>query len=100
MALTKIKYRDVAQFGERSERRRWREERGKASGSDLPIGERDIRAKTEARNNRESAWRSEKFNIEMWLSLVERYVRDVEVASSNLVTSTKNQRECREGVQN
>ena len=25
----------------------------------------------------------------MWLSLVERYVRDVEVASSNLVTSTK-----------
>ena len=24
----------------------------------------------------------------MWLSLVERYVRDVEVASSNLVTST------------
>ena len=26
----------------------------------------------------------------MWLSLVERYVRDVEVASSNLVTSTKN----------
>ena len=29
-----------------------------------------------------------KFNIEVWLSLVERYVRDVEVASSNLVTST------------
>ena len=28
-------------------------------------------------------------NIEVWLSLVERYVRDVEVASSNLVTSTK-----------
>ena len=27
-------------------------------------------------------------NIEVWLSLVERYVRDVEVASSNLVTST------------
>ena len=27
--------------------------------------------------------------IEVWLSLVERYVRDVEVASSNLVTSTK-----------
>ena len=26
---------------------------------------------------------------EVWLSLVERYVRDVEVASSNLVTSTK-----------
>ena len=26
--------------------------------------------------------------IEVWLSLVERYVRDVEVASSNLVTST------------
>ena len=25
----------------------------------------------------------------MWLSLVERYVRDVEVASSNLVISTK-----------
>ena len=33
-----------------------------------------------------------KFNIiEVWLSLVERYVRDVEVASSNLVTSTKKQ---------
>ena len=29
-----------------------------------------------------------KLNIEVWLSLVERYVRDVEVASSNLVTST------------
>ncbi len=29
-----------------------------------------------------------KFNNEVWLSLVERYVRDVEVASSNLVTST------------
>ena len=29
-----------------------------------------------------------KSNIEVWLSLVERYVRDVEVASSNLVTST------------
>ena len=28
------------------------------------------------------------FIIEVWLSLVERYVRDVEVASSNLVTST------------
>ena len=27
----------------------------------------------------------------MWLSLVERYVRDVEAASSNLVTSTKTQ---------
>ena len=27
-------------------------------------------------------------NNEVWLSLVERYVRDVEVASSNLVTST------------
>ena len=26
--------------------------------------------------------------IEVWLSLVERYVRDVEAASSNLVTST------------
>ena len=32
------------------------------------------------------------FNIEVWLSLVERYVRDVEVASSNLVTSTINKR--------
>ena len=29
----------------------------------------------------------------MWLSLVERYVRDVEVASSNLVISTKKQKE-------
>ena len=29
-----------------------------------------------------------KINNEVWLSLVERYVRDVEVASSNLVTST------------
>ena len=28
-----------------------------------------------------------KRNIEVWLSLVERHVRDVEVASSNLVTS-------------
>ena len=26
-------------------------------------------------------------NIEAWLSLVERYIRDVEVASSNLVAS-------------
>ena len=26
--------------------------------------------------------------IDAWLSLVERYVRDVEVASSNLVTPT------------
>ena len=33
--------------------------------------------------------RCAKFNNEVWLSLVERYVRDVEVASSNLVTSTK-----------
>ena len=31
--------------------------------------------------------------IEVWLSWVERYVRDVEVASSNLVTSTKKQKE-------
>ena len=30
---------------------------------------------------------------EVWLSLVERYVRDVEAASSNLVTSTKKTRE-------
>ena len=30
-----------------------------------------------------------KHMLEVWLSLVERYVRDVEVASSNLVTSTK-----------
>ena len=28
----------------------------------------------------------------MWLSLVERYVRDVEVAGSNPVISTKNHR--------
>ena len=28
-----------------------------------------------------------KRNIEVWLSLVERHVRDVEAASSNLVTS-------------
>ena len=27
--------------------------------------------------------------FEVWLSLVERYVRDVEAASSNLVTSIK-----------
>ena len=39
-------------------------------------------------HNRESAWREKQFNNEVWLSLVERYVRDVEVASSNLVTST------------
>ena len=31
--------------------------------------------------------------IEVWLSLVERYVRDVEVASSNLVTSIENKRD-------
>ena len=31
-----------------------------------------------------------RYEIEVWLSLVERYVRDVEVASSNLVTSTIN----------
>ena len=30
-----------------------------------------------------------KLNIEVWLSLVERYVRDVEVAGSNPVISTK-----------
>ena len=30
----------------------------------------------------------QKTTIEVWLSLVERYVRDVEAASSNLVTST------------
>lgn len=30
-----------------------------------------------------------KCNIEVWLSLVEHHVRDVGVASSNLVTSTK-----------
>ena len=35
---------------------------------------------------------NQKFNIEVWLSLVERYVRDVEVASSNLVTSTIKQK--------
>ena len=29
--------------------------------------------------------------IEVWLSLVERYVRDVEVVGSNPVTSTKNE---------
>ena len=33
-----------------------------------------------------------RYEIEVWLSLVERYVRDVEVASSNLVTSTKKRR--------
>ncbi len=38
----------------------------------------------------------EKFNnIEMWLNLVERYVRDVEAVGSNPVISTKN-----EGVYN
>ena len=31
-------------------------------------------------------------NNEVWLSLVERYVRDVEAASSNLVTSTNRKR--------
>ena len=34
-------------------------------------------------------WLNEKEYYEVWLSLVERYVRDVEAASSNLVTSTK-----------
>ena len=33
-------------------------------------------------------WYNILVEIEVWLSLVERYVRDVEVASSNLVTST------------
>ena len=35
-------------------------------------------------------------HFEVWLSLVERYVRDVEAASSNLVTSTiaKRDRHC------
>ena len=33
---------------------------------------------------------SGKENIEAWLSLVERYIRDVEVASSNLVASIGN----------
>lgn len=33
-----------------------------------------------------------KCNIEVWLSLVEHHVRDVGVASSNLVTSTKQEK--------
>ena len=37
----------------------------------------------------------QKAQIEVWLSLVERYVRDVEVASSNLVTSTKKEKKYR-----
>ena len=36
--------------------------------------------------------------IEVWLSLVERYVRDVEVASSNLVISTKKTKDTHMGV--
>ena len=32
-------------------------------------------------------------NIEAWLSLVERYIRDVEVASSNLVASMSRESE-------
>ena len=83
----------MALFGDVSERRRWRNKRGIRSGSDLPIGELQIATMTEA-----SSQQGERqpliqrfyfqFNYEVWLSLVERYVRDVEVASSNLVTST------------
>ena len=36
--------------------------------------------------------KNKKFNNEMWLNLVERYVRDVEVVGSNPVISTKNKR--------
>ena len=77
----------MAQFGDVFERRRWRKEREKRSGSDLSIGElrskedRDLVTTGRARG-------AQKLNNEVWLSLVERYVRDVEVASSNLVTST------------
>ena len=38
----------------------------------------------------ESKQRQTNNNIEAWLSLVERCVRDAEVASSNLVASTEN----------
>ena len=45
-----------------------------------------------AEQRRENEQNTKLNNYEVWLSLVERYVRDVEVASSNLVTSTKRTR--------
>ena len=39
-----------------------------------------------------------KCNIEVWLSLVEHHVRDVGVASSNLVTSTKRKQDILKNV--
>ncbi len=43
---------------------------------------------TTARQEKTEMWLY-KFNIEMWLSLVERCVRDAEAAGSNPVISTK-----------
>ena len=89
----------MAQFGDVSERRRWRKQRGTRSGSDLPIGELPRQRRQRLSHNRKSAtsWhlcrkfrgQTYKLNIEMWLSLVERHVRDVEAAGSNPVISTK-----------
>ena len=50
---------------------------------------RALRRDVPERNFIKSKNRTIRYYIEVWLSLVERYVRDVEVASSNLVTSTK-----------
>ena len=44
-----------AQFGDVSERRRWRIKRGKRSGSDLPIGKRACERRQRLSHNRKSA---------------------------------------------
>ena len=82
----------MAQLGERFERRRWRMKREKASGSGQNLAskrEQQILGTATGRARHPHT----KFHIEVWLSLVERYVRDVEVASSNLVTSIKKEAE-------
>ena len=82
------KYRGVAQLGERSERRRGRSKRGKASGRDLPSGE--LRSNEDRGLVTTGRARSaKKTNIGVWLSLVERLVRDQEVGCSNHLTPTK-----------
>ena len=65
------------------------DEASRASGRNTAIGKRQGRVDRADVATGMSAPRKVKFNIEMWLSLVERYVRDVEAAGSNPVISTK-----------
>ena len=48
MRRGRTKNRGVAQLGDVCERRRWRNQRAKRSGSDLPNGKLFAKAKTEA----------------------------------------------------